>query len=76
MDPEQKQQYRQKTTIGWEMLMTFTDGFSKWIRLADCKESYIAITEEPAFAWWVKDLLHKRDVIIFNVKSKYWRRSH
>jgi len=34
------------------------------------------IDDEPAFAWWVQDVLKKRDRIIAKVKSKYWQRTH
>jgi hypothetical protein len=34
------------------------------------------IVEEPAFAWWVKYVLRKRDCIIRKVKSRYWMRTH
>ena len=35
------------------------------------------IAEEPAFAWWVRDALRRRDRIIKKFKStKYWSRSH
>ena len=30
------------------------------------------IAEEPAFAWWVRPVLKKRDRIIKKVKTKYW----
>jgi hypothetical protein len=34
------------------------------------------ISEEPAFAWWVKDVLRRRDRIISKVKSRYWKKTH
>ena len=34
------------------------------------------IADEPAFNWWVKNTLKKRDIIISKVKSKYWRTTH
>ena len=34
------------------------------------------ISEEPAFAWWVCDVLRRRDRIIKKVKSRYWSRTH
>ena len=27
---------------------------------------------EPAFKWWVKDVLRKQDQIFSKVKAKYW----
>jgi len=34
------------------------------------------IAEEPAFKWWVTDVLCKRNRIIAKVKSRYWRTTH
>jgi hypothetical protein len=34
------------------------------------------IEEEPAFKWWVRHTLRKRDRIIKKVKSRYWKRTH
>jgi hypothetical protein len=34
------------------------------------------IDDEPAFAWWVHDVLKKRNRIIAKVKSKYWQQTH
>jgi hypothetical protein len=34
------------------------------------------IAEEPAFKWWVSDVLRKRNIIIKKVKSRYWRTTH
>ncbi|KAI2513146.1 Reverse transcriptase (RNA-dependent DNA polymerase) [Fragilaria crotonensis] len=32
--------------------------------------------EPPAFAWWVHDVIKKRDRIIAKVKSKHWQQTH
>ena len=34
------------------------------------------IDDEPAFYWWVRDILQKRQRIIGKLKSKYWRTTH
>jgi hypothetical protein len=34
------------------------------------------IVEEPAFAWWVKDVFRRRNRIISKVKSRYWKTTH
>ncbi len=34
------------------------------------------LVEEPAFAWWVKDVLRQRERIIEAVKNRYWKRTH
>jgi hypothetical protein len=75
-----------KTTKGWKLLVQWKDGTTTWISLKDLKESnplqvaeYAVsnnIASEPAFVWWVKDVLRKRDRIISKVKSKYWKRTH
>ncbi len=75
------------TTRGWKLLVSWKDGSTDWIPLKDLKESnpvevaeYAVankIAEEPAFAWWVRDVLRCRDRVIKKVKStKYWLRSH
>jgi Reverse transcriptase (RNA-dependent DNA polymerase) len=75
-----------KTTTGWELMVTWKDGSSDWIKLKDIKDSYPVqvaeyavtnrIAHEPAFNWWVHDVLRKRNRIISKVKSKYWKTTH
>jgi hypothetical protein len=77
---------RRRTTKGWKLLVTWKDGTTSWEPLADLKESnpvevaeYAVankISEEPAFAWWIKDVLRRRDRIISKVKSRHWKRTH
>ena len=77
---------RRRTTKGWKMNVTWKDGSSSWVPLKDLKESnpvqvaeYAVankILEEPAFAWWARHVLKKRDRIIRKVKSRYWDRTH
>lgn len=79
-------QVQKKTTRGWKLLVEWKDGSSSWVSLKDIKcsnpvevaEYAVAnnIHEEPAFKWWVKDTLRKRDRIISKVKAKYWRTTH
>jgi hypothetical protein len=74
------------TTKGWKLLVQWKDGTSNWIPLKDLKESnpvetaeYAVankIAEEPAFAWWIRKVLRRRDRIIKKVKARYWRRTH
>ena len=57
-----------------------------WNDVKDVKESYpVKLAEytienghsdEPVFAWWVKFVMQKRDIILSKVKSKYWARTH
>ena len=80
------QQRHKLTTVGWEMLVEWRDGSSNWVPLKELKESnpvevaeYAVscnIHEEPAFVWWVKDVLKWRNRIISKVKSKYWKTTH
>jgi hypothetical protein len=75
-----------RRTKGWELLVLWKDGTMTWEPLKDLKESnpvQVAkysvinqISEEPAFAWWVKDVLRHRDRIISKVKSRYWKKTH
>ncbi len=58
-----------KTTKGWSLCVEWKDGSSSWIPLRELKASnpvelaeYAVankILEEPAFAWWAKDVLRK-----------------
>jgi hypothetical protein len=75
-----------RTTRGWEILVSWKDGTSDWVKLKDLKDSFPVqladyaignkIASEPAFAWWVPYTIRKRDRIISKVKSKYWKRTH
>jgi hypothetical protein len=75
-----------KTTAGWELLVAWKDGSTDWLKLKDIKDSYPVqvaeyavtnnIAHEPAFNWWVHDVVRKRNRIISKVKSKYWKTTH
>ena len=68
-----------RTTVGWKLLVKWSDGSESWVPLKDMKESHPlevadfakahGIADEPAFSWWVPYTLRKRDVIISKVKS-------
>jgi hypothetical protein len=74
------------TTRGWELQVEWRDGSTTWVPLSELKESnpiqvaeYAVankIAEEPAFAWWVRNVLRKRDRIIKKVKARYWAKTH
>ena len=74
---------RKRTTRGWKLLVEWKEGGSDWIDLKDLKESYpVEVAEyakankieaEPAFAWWINDVLRRRNRIIAKVKSRYWK---
>ena len=67
------------TTKGWDILIKWKDGSTNWIPLSTAKQSYpIQIAEyaiaskidnEPAFKWWVRHTLKKRDRIISKTAS-------
>jgi hypothetical protein len=79
-------QRRRETTKGWEILIQWKDGSTTWVSMKDIKNSYPVqlaeyatqrrIAGEPAFAWWIQHVLHKRNRIIAKLKTKYWVRSH
>ena len=74
------------TTRGWQLLVEWKDNSTDWIPLKDLKESnpvelaeYAVsnkLLDEPAFAWWAKDVLRRRNRIISKVKSRYWKTTH
>ena len=62
---------RRETTKGWEVCIQWKDGSLTWNQVKDVKESYPIqlaeyaaqnkISEKPAFAWWIKHVLKKRN---------------
>lgn len=68
------------TTRGWEVCVQWKTGDTDWVSLKDLKDSHPIklaecavmneLQEEPAFAWWVKCTLKKRESIMKKVKSK------
>lgn len=68
------------------MEVEWKDGTTSWLPLKDLKDSnpielaeYAVankVSEEPAFAWWVRDTLRRRDHFIKKVKSCYWAKTH
>jgi hypothetical protein len=77
---------RKRTTRGWKLLVEWKEGGSDWVPLKDLKESYPVevaeyakankIADEPAFVWWINDVLRRRNRIISKVKSRYWKTTH
>ena len=67
------------------MLVQWKHGSTTWNNLKDVKKSHpvhldeYAIdngySDDPVFAWWVKFVMKKCDIILSNVKSKYWVRN-
>jgi len=78
--------HKRRTTKGWKICVKWKDGSTSWEPLKDLKEAYplqvaeFAVRHElqdlPAFRWWVKDTLKRRDRIIKAVKSRYIKRTH
>jgi len=77
---------KRQTTQGWDICVEWKDQYTSWESLNDLKETYPVqlaeyavmngIDSEPAFAWWVKDVLLRREQILSKVKSRYWRTTH
>ena len=75
-----------KTTRGWKLCYRWKDGSIEWIPLKDAKDSnplelalYArdnGLTDQPAFKWWVQDVLRTQNRIIGKVKSRYWSTMH
>jgi hypothetical protein len=67
VDKDGSNRHLRRTTKGWKLLIQWKDGTSTWERLANLKESnpvqvaeYAVankLAEEPAFIWWIKDVL-------------------
>ncbi len=78
--------HKVKTTKGWWLCPEWDNGSTAWVRLAEMKDSFpvevaeyavaMDIADEPAFAWWVPQVLKRRDRIIAAVKSRYFKRTH
>jgi hypothetical protein len=75
-----------KTTRGWKLLCQWKDNSTSWVPLVELKDSnpvelaeYAVanqIDQEPAFCWWVANVLKKRNQIIAKLKRRYWRITH
>ena len=76
---------RNITTAVCSLEVEWMNASTSWVPLKELKESNLVETteyavanlihDEPAFAWWVKDVLRKRDRILAKVKSRYWSRT-
>ena len=74
------------TTKGWELCVQWADESTSWLPLCDMKRSnpievaeYAVankLAELPAFSWWVRTTLRKRDRFIKKVKTRYFKRTH
>ena len=81
-----KKKRRRETTNRVEVLIQCKDGGTTWVTLNDMKNSYpvhmakyavqLRIAGDPAFAWWIQNVLAKRNRIIGKLKSKYLVQTH
>ena len=81
VDSRGKAQYR-RSTKGWRVCVQWKDGSTSWEKLSDIKECYPVqmaeyavkseIADEPAFNWWVTEVLKRRDRVISKVNV--WQR--
>eukprot|EP00934_Nitzschia_sp_Nitz4_P002319 Nitzschia sp. Nitz4//scaffold471_size5685//193//5616//NITZ4_009210-RA/size5685-processed-gene-0.1-mRNA-1//1//CDS//3329552692//2319//frame0 len=70
---------QKKTTAGWDLEIEWKDGSTSWLTLKELKETnpievalYAVanrIDDEPAFSWWVKQVLKKRQRLIKVMKT-------
>ena len=78
-----------KITAGWQICCQWKDGSTSWEKLFELKKSHLVQTAEfavtqgidhkPAFNWWVKHVLKKRDRTIASVRiwqTRYLTKSH
>jgi hypothetical protein len=75
-----------RTTKGWQLQIEWKDGTTEWTSLKRLKDSNPVETaeyavanqlqNEPAFSWWIGNVLRHRKRIISKVKNKYWRTAH
>jgi hypothetical protein len=81
-----RNRHMRRTTKGWQMCIAWKNGTTTWEPLKNLKESNpvevaeyaIAnkIDHEPAFVWWVKDVLRRRERIIKAVRGRVHKRTH
>ena len=73
------------TTKGWDLKVKWEGGETSYIPLKDIKESNAVevaeyavragIEDEPAFAWWYRQALKQREVIINKISSRVRKQS-
>eukprot|EP00590_Aulacoseira_subarctica_P011644 CAMPEP_0172424146 /NCGR_PEP_ID=MMETSP1064-20121228/21716_1 /TAXON_ID=202472 /ORGANISM="Aulacoseira subarctica , Strain CCAP 1002/5" /LENGTH=1711 /DNA_ID=CAMNT_0013165931 /DNA_START=811 /DNA_END=5943 /DNA_ORIENTATION=- len=66
--------HKKKTLAGWDLQVEWKDGSTSWLTLKDLKNSNSVdvaeyakanrIDQEPAFDWWIHDVLKRRDRLI------------
>jgi hypothetical protein len=71
---------------GWKLCVLWKDGSTSWEQLKDLKHGFpvraaeYALSRElqdlPAFSWWVKQTIKKKDRIIKAVRTRYLKKTH
>ena len=77
---------RGETTKGRGVCIQWKYGSSTWNQVKEIKEFFQLqlaeyavlnqITDKPAFVWWIKKVLKKRDRIISKTAGQYWKKAH
>ena len=80
------QRVPKRTTKGHQLLLRFRGNETEWMDLQTVKDSnpveaaeYAVanqLDKEPAFAWWVQDVLRHKKRILSKVKSRHWKTTH
>lgn len=75
-----------KVTKGHELCVKYKGGETEWMPLKTVKDSNpieaaefakaMGLSSEPAFVWWVDNVLKHKERIISKVKSRYWKTTH
>jgi hypothetical protein len=79
-----ERRHPKRTTQGWQLCVKWHDGSTSWEHLKDLKEAnpietaeyavVHSLSHEPAFSWWVKHTLKKRDTINAAVRARFVRK--
>jgi len=77
---------KRKTTAGWDLEIEWKDGSTSWLPLKEVKVTSTVevaeyainnrIDDEPAFDWWVRDVLKKKKRLIKLPKKKHIRQGY
>ena len=77
----QGKRYKVKTVRGWDLEVEWTDGTTSWLPLSKVKDSNPVdvaeyaiqnrIDHEPAFDWWCRELVKKKQRLVMAVKRRY-----
>jgi hypothetical protein len=79
-------QVPRRTTAGWELCVQWTNNTPSWLPLKDVKSSNeietaeyaftYNLSDEPAFSWWIHDVLKKRDRFIAASHTRYIKHTY